>query len=67
MREMADCFVKTPSVIYSDYVLLNSETNTNTYRELLNEVSESVKWEEKVLYCSNTEDMAKSILRIVKE
>ncbi len=67
MREMADCFVKTPSVIYSDYVLLNSETNTNTYRELLNEVSESVKWEEKVLYCSDTEDMAKTILRIVKE
>ncbi|MCR4648828.1 MAG: LicD family protein [Lachnospiraceae bacterium] len=64
MVEMSDCFVKTPSVIYSDYVLLNSKINTNTYIELLKEVSESVNWDEKVLYCSDDTETVKTILKI---
>lgn len=67
MKEMADCFVKSPGVMYSDYVLLKSEVNTETYKSILNEVSEDVNWDNKVIYCPDDSAMEKMILDICKE
>lgn len=65
MDYMSSFFVKTPSVIYSDYILLKSEVNRNTYCDLLKEVTEEVDWNKKVLYCPDEEKMKQKILELI--
>ena len=62
MMEMAKCFVKTKSVMYSDYVILNSKVNRKTYIQILSEACDNVEWDKKVLY-STDDEMAEVIIQ----
>ena len=65
MKEMAEYFVKTPGLVNADYTLLKSKINTDSYIQILKEMSEEVKWEDRILYCENDEKMVEVIKSIV--
>ena len=66
MMAMAENFVKTQSVVYSDYVLLKSKVNRDTYVEILKEVTDKVDWNKRVLFCEDEKNMAETISSLIK-
>lgn len=68
MMYMSRFFVKVPGVMNSDYVILNSEINKDTYIDILRKTMPSVDWEDRIRFCKyNGEEMSKEILMICKK